>query len=59
MIFPVSRAWLLDETPVTRRQAVWGRRYRLWLGLRANPMAMMGLVVILSVLLLSLAAPAG
>ncbi|ATA26116.1 D-ala-D-ala transporter subunit [Brenneria goodwinii] len=57
MIFPVSRAWLLDETPVTRRQAVWGRRYRLWLGLRANPMAMMGLVVILSVLLLSLAAP--
>ncbi|QTF06624.1 ABC transporter permease [Brenneria izadpanahii] len=57
MIFPVSRAWLLDETPVTRRQAVWGRRYRLWLGLRANPMAMMGLAVILSVLLLSLAAP--
>ncbi|CPR15882.1 Dipeptide transport system permease protein DppC (TC 3.A.1.5.2) [Brenneria goodwinii] len=48
---------MLDETPVTRRQAVWGRRYRLWLGLRANPMAMMGLVVILSVLLLSLAAP--
>ncbi|MCG8708375.1 ABC transporter permease [Brenneria sp. 4F2] len=57
MIFPVSRAWLLDETPVTRRQAVWGRRYRLWLGLRANPMAMIGLVIILSVLVLSLAAP--
>ncbi|MEE3663301.1 ABC transporter permease [Brenneria sp. g21c3] len=57
MIFSVSRAWLLDETPATRRQAVWGRRYRLWLGLRANPMAMIGLVIILSVLLLSLAAP--
>lgn len=57
MIFSVSRAWLLDETPTTRRQAIWGRRYRLWLGLRSNPMAMIGLVVILAVLLLSLAAP--
>lgn len=57
MIFPVSRAWLLDETPATRRQAIWGRRYRLWLGLRANPMAMIGLVVILAVLVLSSLAP--
>ncbi|MBG6242788.1 MAG: ABC transporter permease [Candidatus Symbiopectobacterium sp. Dall1.0] len=57
MIFPVSRAWLLDETPATRRQAIWGRRYRLWLGLQANPMAMIGLVVILVVLVLSSLAP--
>lgn len=57
MIFPVSRAWLLDETPATRRQAIWGRRYRLWLGLQANPMAMIGLVVILAVLVLSSLAP--
>lgn len=57
MIFPVSRAWLLDETPATRRQAIWGRRYRLWLGLQANPMAMIGLVVILTVLVLSSLAP--
>ncbi|MFS2223473.1 ABC transporter permease [Pantoea sp. B65] len=49
--------WLLDETPTTRRQAVWGRRYRLWLGLRDNPLAMSGLIVILLVLLLSLLAP--
>ncbi|WJV54137.1 ABC transporter permease [Prodigiosinella aquatilis] len=53
----VSRAWLLDETPTTRRQAVWGQRYRLWLGLRTNPLAMVGLMIIVSVLLLSLAAP--
>ncbi|MBG6246230.1 hypothetical protein CS369_18415 [Candidatus Symbiopectobacterium sp. 'North America'] len=57
MIFPVSRAWLLDETPATRRQVIWGRRYRLWLWLQANPMAMIGLVVILAVLVLSSLAP--
>ncbi|OSN01174.1 MULTISPECIES: ABC transporter permease [Lonsdalea] len=57
MTFPVSRAWLLDETPATRRQAVWGQRYRLWLGLSANPLAMAGLLVITAVLLVSLAAP--
>ncbi|MGL9720622.1 ABC transporter permease [Symbiopectobacterium sp.] len=57
MIFPVSRAWLLDETSATRRQAIWGRRYRLWLGLQANLMAMIGLVVILAVLVLSSLAP--
>ncbi|TCV93039.1 ABC transporter permease [Biostraticola tofi] len=57
MTFFVSRAWLLDETPATRRQAVWGRRYRLWLGLKTNPMAMGGLLIILAVLILSLAAP--
>ncbi len=53
----LTRAWLLDETPATRRQAVWGRRYRLWLGLRSNPLAMSGLLVILAVLLLALLAP--
>ena len=57
MTFLVSRAWLLDETPTTRRQALWGRRYRLWLGLRSNAMALIGLLVILSVLLLSSIAP--
>ncbi|MEM6051990.1 ABC transporter permease [Erwinia sp. P7711] len=53
----LTRAWLLDETPSTRRQAVWGRRYRLWLGLKRHPLAMSGLVVVLVMLLLSLAAP--
>lgn len=53
----LTRAWLLEETPSTRRQAVWGRRYRLWLGLKRHPLAMSGLVVVLLMLLLSLAAP--
>lgn len=53
----LSRSWLLDETPSTRRQAVWGRRYRLWLGLKRHPLAMSGLIVVLLMLLLSLTAP--
>lgn len=53
----LTRAWLLAETPATRRQAVWGRRYRLWLGLRGNTLAMLGLGVIALVLLVALLAP--
>jgi peptide/nickel transport system permease protein len=36
---------------------VWGRRYRLWLSLRSNPLAMAGLAVIAVMLLLALFAP--
>ncbi|AJC64680.1 ABC transporter permease [Dickeya oryzae] len=57
MSFLVSRAWLLDETPATRRQAVWGQRYRLWLGFRTNPLAVIGLIIIAAVMLLALVAP--
>ncbi|MEQ4511068.1 MAG: nickel transporter permease [Dickeya sp.] len=57
MSFLVSRAWLLDETPATRRQAVWGQRYRLWLGFRTNPLAVIGLIIIVVVMLLALVAP--
>ncbi|HBZ15271.1 ABC transporter permease [Pantoea sp. NPDC088449] len=56
MIF-FSRDWLLDDTPANRRQAVWGRRYRLWLNLRSNPLAMIGLLVISVMLFLALFAP--
>ncbi|GBU14210.1 D,D-dipeptide ABC transporter permease [Enterobacterales bacterium] len=52
-----TRAWLLADTPHTRTQAVWGRRYRLWLGLRANPLAVIGLFTVLLVLIISLCAP--
>ncbi len=53
----VTRDWLLTETPASRGQAAWGRRYRLWLQFRGNPLAMIGLVVALSLIALSLAAP--
>ena len=53
----VTRDWLLTETPASRKQAAWGRRYRLWLQFRRNPLAMAGLIVALSLIVLSLAAP--
>ena len=52
-----SRDWLLTETPASRSQAAWGRRYRLWLQFRSNPLAMVGLVVALFLIVISLAAP--
>ncbi len=53
----VTRDWLLTEAPASRGQAAWGRRYRLWLQLRRNPLAMAGLLVILALIALSLLAP--
>ncbi len=53
----VTRDWLLTETPASRKQAAWGRRYRLWLQFRRNPLAMAGLIVALSLIAVSLAAP--
>ncbi|MBZ6076978.1 ABC transporter permease [Microvirga puerhi] len=52
-----SLQWLLTETPESRSQAAWGRRYRAWLALRSNPLAMIGLVIIVTFVVLSLAAP--
>ncbi len=51
------RAWLLTETPASRRQAAWGRTYRSWLLFRRNKLAMAGLVTVLVLIVLSLAAP--
>ena len=52
-----SRDWLLTDTPASRAQAAWGRRYRLWLDFRRNPLAMAGLIVALLLILVTLAAP--
>jgi len=53
----VSRAWLLSEAPTSRAHAAWVRRYRAWLDLRANRLAMAGLATVVTLLLLSLFAP--
>ena len=53
----VDRAWLLTDTPSSRRQAAWGRRYRLWLQFRRNPLAMAGLLVVLALIVVSVLAP--
>jgi peptide/nickel transport system permease protein len=51
------RDWLLTDTPSSRRQAAWGRRYRMWRDFRGNPLAMTGLVLVLAIFAASLAAP--
>ncbi len=51
------RAWLLTETPQSRRQAAWGRTYRGWLLFRRNHLAMIGLVTVIVLVVGSLAAP--
>jgi peptide/nickel transport system permease protein len=54
---PLSAAWLLTETPESRSQAAWGRRYRAWLLFRRNGMAMAGLIVALLMVAIAIAAP--
>jgi len=51
------RDWLLTDTPASRAQAAWGRRYRLWRDFQANRLAMAGLIVIVVLIAASLAAP--
>ncbi|SHK14253.1 peptide/nickel transport system permease protein [Roseomonas rosea] len=54
---PRRREWLLTDAPASRSQAAWGRRYQAWLAFRRNPLATVGLAVILVMLLLILLAP--
>ena len=51
------RDWLLTDTPASRAQAAWGRRYRLWRDFQANRLATAGLIVIVVLILASIAAP--
>ncbi|MDR3537622.1 MAG: ABC transporter permease [Acetobacteraceae bacterium] len=53
----LSRDWLLSETPASRAQAAWVRRYRGWLQFRANGLAMVGLATVAVMIVASLAAP--
>jgi peptide/nickel transport system permease protein len=53
----ISREWLLSETPTSRRHAAWVRRYHGWLQFRANGLAMAGLITVVLMILLSIAAP--
>jgi peptide/nickel transport system permease protein len=53
----ISRDWLLSETPTSRAHAAWVRRYRGWLQLRGNGLAMVGLITVLAMIAASLAAP--
>jgi len=51
------RAWLLAETPTSRTQARLGQAYVSWLTFRRNPLAMVGLAVLVTLVLIALLAP--
>ncbi|MGG2475692.1 nickel transporter permease [Rhizobium sp. BR5] len=57
MMLANFRNWALDETPHSRSQAAWGNRYRIWLNLKSNPLAVIGLTIIIVFIALSLLAP--
>ncbi len=52
-----TRAWLLTDTPCSRGQAAWGRRYRAWMLFQRNGLALAGLITVLVLVIASLAAP--
>ncbi|HWA79188.1 MAG TPA: ABC transporter permease [Acetobacteraceae bacterium] len=51
------RAWLLAEEPTSRRQTAWGELYRGWRRFTANRLALGGLIVVVLLILIALAAP--
>jgi peptide/nickel transport system permease protein len=51
------RAYLNTEAPASRRQASLVQLYRRWLALKANPLALTGLVIVIALLLMAAAAP--
>lgn len=51
------RAWLLSETPESIWQARCQRFYLAWLSFSSNPIAMIGLIIILTLIMLAIFAP--
>ncbi len=50
-------AWLISDSPTSRRQARLGQLYRQWLAFKRNPMAVAGLAIIVLLLLAAAFAP--
>ncbi|MCR9237955.1 MAG: ABC transporter permease [Alphaproteobacteria bacterium] len=51
------RAWLLSDTPTSRRHAKLASLYQSWLQFRGNPMAMFGLMILVGLVLMAAFAP--
>ena len=47
------RAWLLTDTPTSRRQAKFATIYQAWLSFKGNHMAMFGLGILISLVLIA------
>jgi peptide/nickel transport system permease protein len=54
---PRWRAWLLNQTPQSRLQARVGRAYLGWVAYSRNPLAMLGLAIVLALVLMAIFAP--
>jgi peptide/nickel transport system permease protein len=52
-----TREWLLTESPASRMQARLGRSYRVFTALMRNPLAVMGALIILALVVLAVFAP--
>src|SRR3546814_57056 len=51
------RAWLLSASPASRKQARLGRAYIAWLTFRGNPLAVLGLAIVVGLVLVAVLAP--
>lgn len=51
------RAYLRDERPASRRHAQAVQAYRQWLALKTNPLALIGLFIVVSLLVIAALAP--
>ncbi|MBE9476106.1 MAG: ABC transporter permease [Proteobacteria bacterium] len=51
------RAWLLTDTPTSRRHAKYAAAYQGWLSFRSNTMAMIGLWILIFLVFVAVAAP--
>jgi peptide/nickel transport system permease protein len=49
-----TQAWLMSEQPSSGRQAAFGRAFRTWLTLRANRLAMIGLIITLLLIVVAI-----
>ena len=52
-----ARDWLLEDSPGSRLQARLGRSYRLLLALGRNPLAVLGAVIVIVLILMAVFAP--
>lgn len=53
----ITRAWLLDENPATRAQARAGQAYRMVRAVGRNPLAVVGALIIVGLILVAAFAP--
>jgi peptide/nickel transport system permease protein len=54
---PSWRDWLLTETPTSRGHARMASIYQAWLEFRSNPLAMCGLIILLTLVFIAIFAP--